>query len=127
MGLTREMFVVKLLLLSRPFCSCYGLLCQDAVTDAVTHAYTVFEVKENWFKLLLKIVCAHILNITNFQFLFTQLSKCGVRVRSSLQRRVPSQILSCRNVLTVKVLSHLLVSKGIPFVPKPALDLIFKL
>lgn len=78
-----------------------------------------FEVKENKFKLLL--VCAHLLNFTSFQFLSTELSKCGVRLRSSLWRKVPSQILLCRNVLTVKTLSHLLVSEGIPFVPNPVL------
>lgn len=33
-------------------------------------------------------------------------------------------MLSCRNVFTVKALSRLFVSQGIPFVPKPALDFV---
>lgn len=33
-------------------------------------------------------------------------------------------MLLCRNVFTVKALSHLFVIKGIPFVPKQALDFV---
>lgn len=35
--------------------------------------------------------------------------------------KIPSQILSCRNALPIKALSHLLVIEGIPFVPNPVL------
>lgn len=46
------------------------------------------------------------------------------RKKFSLQRRASSHILSCRNVVTVRTLSYFLVSKGIPFVLKPALDFV---
>lgn len=47
-----------------------------------------------------------------------------LRVRYLLQRRVPFQLLSSKNIPTVKAPSHSLVGKGIPFVSKQPLDFV---